>query len=1039
MSCGDYSALGRADRGFVILEHCPTFTPRDAERLAAERYGWKGTAYALTSERDQNFLIENGEGGGLVLKIANALEERGLLEAQQHVLARLAMANVAAPQVVCTRKGEAIIETEASDGRVHFVWAITALPGVLLAEARHRSPELLEEVGRTIGKLNVALQDVAHPALEREFHWDLRSGARKVGEVRREITEHALGNAIDVVLERVARNVSVRGDALRRSVIHNDLNDHNILVAPGEGDGRLLTRVDRVTGIIDFGDMLYGWRIADLAIAAAYAMLDAPDPLAVLAALVRGAASECQYDDAELESLFALACLRLALSASIAIEQQRARPDNDYLGLSQAAIRRTLPRLAAIPDALAVAVARDAAGREPVERSARVREWLRVRTATFAPVLDVDPRTAPSVVLDLSVASPLVSGDPEENVEPKLTALIDALMRAAKGRVAIGRYDEPRLLYTARFFGGDSDATERRTIHIGLDLFEPAGTPVHAPLDGVVHAFANNAVPQDYGPVIILRHETDAGDVFYTLYGHLSRASLDGLSLGKRIARGERFAWLGTPNENVGWTPHLHLQIITDLLGVDTDFPGVAPASQRSVWRSLSPDPNLLVGVPAERFPRPTADNLTTITTRRRRFGGNLSVAYRQPIKVERGWMQHLYDDVGRQYLDAYNNVPHVGHCHPRVVGAGQAQMTVLNTNTRYPSDLANEYAERLTGTMPSELRDGVVYLVSSASEANELALRLARAHTRQRDMIVLEGAYHGNTTTLIDISPYKHNGPGGEGTPDWVHVAPLADIYRGPYKRDDAEAGLKYARPIGDLLGRVRARGRGIAGFIAETCPSVGGQIIFPPGYLNAAYEIVRGAGGVCIADEVQTGLGRIGTHFWAFEAQGVVPDIVVMGKPLGNGHPLAAIVARREIAESFDNGMEYFSTFGGNQVSCAIGLAVLDVMRDEQLQAHALDVGERMLRALRPFVDRHPLVGDVRGSGLFLGVELVRDRQSLAPADAEASYVVNRMRDEGILLGTDGPYHNVVKIRPPMPFSANDTDRLVETFDRILGEAVG
>ena len=210
----------------------------------------------------------------------------------------------------------------------------------------------------------------------------------------------------------------------------------------------------------------------------------------------------------------------------------------------------------------------------------------------------------------------------------------------------------------------------------------------------------------------------------------------------------------------------------------------------------------------------------------------------------------------------------------------------------------------------------------------------------------------------------------------------------------------------------------------------------MLPEGYLAAAYAIVRDTGGVCIADEVQTGLGRIGTHFWAFEAQGVVPDIVVMGKPLGNGHPLAAVIARREIAESFDNGMEFFSTFGGNQVSCAIGHTVLDVLHDEQLQNHALVVGQRLLNELGACAGRHELVGDVRGSGLFLGVELVRDRQSLEPADREASYVVNRMRDEGVLAGTDGPYHNVVKIRPPMPFDLANADRLVETFDRVLAE---
>ena len=1017
----------RAFAGFIAPSGVPEFTIEEAQ-LAAKRYGRQG-ARELTSERDQNFLIEGDGQSPIVLKIANSLEAGALVETQQLAMSVLARRGAPVPRVVCTEAGEPHFEIRGRDGRGHQAWAVSLLPGILLAERPHRPIELLEDVGRTIGRIVAALADFTHPALERDFHWDLMSSVSLVSRTRELGSGASVDEAIARTLDNMGRYVQPRVAELPKTAIHNDLNDHNILVSPDE---------NRVTGVIDFGDMLVGWRIADLAIAAAYTMLDAPDPLAVLGALVRGATREVQFNDAELEVLYGLACMRLALSTAIANFQLFQHPENEYLGVSQAPIRRTLPRLTAIPYELATAVVREAAGREPVERSARVRRWLGVRTDTFVPVLNADLRSEQSLVLDLSVASPLISGDHDDNAEPKLTARIDAAMRDSGAHVAIGRYDEPRLLYTAPFFAGPSEHAERRTIHIGLDLFAPAGTPVHAPLEGVVHALANNAVPQDYGPVVILRHKTDDGDVFFTLYGHLSSASLDGLTQGQFIERGKRFAWLGTPDENVGWTPHLHLQIITNLLDLGTDFPGVAPASQRAVWRSLSPDPNLIVGVPADRFPKRVPDSLTTIDERRHRFGGNLSIAYRSPVRAERGWMQYLYDDVGRRFLDGYNNVPHVGHCHPRVVAAGQRQMSVLNTNTRYPSDLANEYANRLTATMPGSLRDGVVYLVSSASEANELALRLARAHTRARAMIVLEAAYHGNTTSLIDISPYKHNGPGGTGTPDWVHLAPLADDYRGRYKRRDPEAGPKYAAQVGELVTRIRERGRAVAGFIAESCPSVGGQIVFPPGYLAAVYHLVRAAGGVCIADEVQTGLGRIGTHFWAFEQQDVVPDIVVMGKPLGNGHPLAAVVTQREVAASFANGMEYFSTFGGNQVSCAIGLAVLDVVRDEQLQAHALRVGNRMLDRLRPFVDRYSLVGDVRGSGLFLGVELVRDRDTLEPAHHEAAEIVNRMREEGILIGTDGPFHNVLKIRPPTPFDEANGDRLVETLDGVLAERV-
>ena len=1010
----------------------PTFGAEDASRVALEIFGIEARARSLTSERDQNFLLEAERGERFVIKFANCGENPAVLAAQQAALDHLAQRVDFCPRVIRTANHGTTAEVEGLDGRRHMVWAVTHLPGAVLADVRRRSPELLEGFGRTIGALRRGLSDFDHPAIHRDFYWDLANGRQVIDEYRHLIDDAALGAAIDRIIERFDSGVAPLLASLQRAAIHSDLNDHNVLTGGGHGPW---SRSQTVTGVIDFGDMVHGYAVADLAIAAAYVALDAADPLASVAGLVHGHHAEMPLDDAELAALPGLIALRLCMSACIAADQRRQRPDDAYLTVSQAAVRRTLPSLAEIPFGLAEGVYRNACGLEPSARSAHVRRWLDANSASFASVLDADLRTTPCIVLDLSVDSPLISGDERENLEPALTPRIFGAMRAAGVGTGVGRYDEPRLLYTSSFFSGSgAPLDERRTIHIGLDLFAEAGTPVYAPIAGTVHAFADNHAPLDYGPLIILRHETDDGVEFFTLYGHLSRESLAGLAVGRPVARGERIATMGTPEVNVGWTPHLHLQVITDLLGLGTDYPGVARASQRAVWRSLCPDPNLIVGIPEHRFPRAASGKNRTLDERRAHFGPSVRSAYRDPIRVVRGWMQHLFDDEGRRYLDAYNNVPHVGHCHPRVVQAGQAQMAILNTNTRYLNDVVNEYSARLVATLPERLE--VCYLLNSASEANELALRLARTHTRRRDMVVLEAAYHGNTTSLIDISPYKHAGPGGAGAPDWVHVAPLPDDYRGSFRRSDPEAGPKYARELSDVIVDALSRGREIAGFIAESCPSVGGQIVLPQGYLREAYRHVRAAGGLCIADEVQTGLGRTGSHFWAFEAQGVVPDIVVMGKPLGNGHPIAAVVTTRDIAASFDNGMEFFSTFGGNTVSCAIGIAVLDVLRDENLQAHALDVGLRLLGGLASLMDRHPLIGDVRGSGLFVGVELVREREAREPAAEEASYVVDRMRERGVLLGTDGPHHNVIKIRPPMPFTHDDADLLTAVMDQVLTE---
>src|SRR5436305_2177734 len=611
-------------------------------------------------------------------------------------------------------------------------------------------------------------------------------------------------------------------------------------------------------------------------------------------------------------------------------------------------------------------------------------------------------------------------------------------MKAASSRFGIARYNEARPIYTSDQYKLEgNDGPEWRTVHIGLDIFMEVGTPILAPLDGIIHSFRDNDSPLDYGPTIILKHtvgDNDSQILFYTLYGHLSADSLEGLYEGKSIAMGTPFCKIGNYRVNGGWPPHIHFQIITDLLDRIGEFPGVARPSQREVWLSVSPDPNIIVGIPRESFPE---DELSVEEIRREReehVGKSLSISYQKPLKIVRGSMQYLYDEDGRAYLDAVNNVSHVGHCHPRVVRAGQEQMAVLNTNTRYLHDNLVRYARSLCATLPEPL--SVCFFVCSGSEANELALRLARTHTQRKDLIVVDAAYHGNTTALVEISPYKFDGPGGTGAPPYVHKVPLPDVYRGQYRETNPPAGEKYARHIEEAIREIQQRQSTLAAFICESLLGCGGQIVLPENYLKEAYSHVRKAGGVCIADEVQVGFGRVGTHFCGFETQGVVPDIVTLGKPIGNAHPLAAVVTTPEIAASFNNGMEYFNTFGSNPVSCAIGLAVLDVIEEEKLQQNALRVGARLLDGLCGLMERHPLIGDVRGLGLFIGIELVLDRHTLAPAARQASYIANRMKQRGILLSTDGPFHNVLKIKPPLVFSKANVDSLVSTLNDILGE---
>ncbi len=903
----------------------------DASRIAKELYGVDAVSTRLNGEYDDNFHLKGSSE--YILKVMREGCERAFVEMQIAAMEHLGESRVAGG-------------IRQYEGRI--VWMLHWLPGKLLAETKYHSPRLLQNYGRLLALTDAKLATFDHLRSHKELKWDLKR-ANWIREYLHLTPDPSL-------IERVLA-MAPDLDSLPHSVIHGDGNDHNVLVNGDE------------VALIDFGDLHYTATICELAIASAYVALNKIDPLTAISHLVAG------YQPQEIEALFPLILLRLAVSVVNSSHRKALYPNDAYVTISESAAWQALRTLSKIHPRLAYYVFRQASGLKPLD------DWTPPKAA--APIMD---RLDSAVVLDLSVGNATEMPTPEG--------------------MAIGRYNEARLFYTEPMFEG-------RTIHLGLDIFAAPGTPIFAPLDGTVYAIANNMKRLDYGPVMIIEHES-----FFTLYGHLAAAPLP---VGTRVKAGQEIARIGARPRNGDWPPHLHFQIIRDLLDLDCDFPGVAAAGLREVYTAISPDPNLILQIAIPK----ACTKEETLAARRAHIGGNLSISYDEPLKIVRGWKQFLYDDTGRAFLDAYNNVPLVGHSHPRVVEAVQKQIAVLNTNTRYLHDNIVRYAERVVEKLPAPLK--ICYFLNSASEANELALRLARAHTGREDVIVLDAAYHGNTTTLIDISPYKFNGPGGGGKKPWVHIAPIPDDYRGAYKRDDPQAGPKYARHVADILDRVKP-----AAYIAESLPSVGGQIVLPAGYLSDVYKSVRAAGGVCIADEVQVGFGRLGSCFFGFELQDVAPDIVVLGKPIGNGFPLAAVITTAEIAASFNNGMEFFSTFGGNPVACAAGLAVLDVLEEEGLQENARVVGDYLLASLRGL--EHELIGDVRGCGLFLGVELVRDRVTLEPASLEASRVVNRLRERGVLTGTDGPHHNVIKLRPPLCFTKEDADRFVG----VLGEMI-
>lgn len=1000
-----------------IAAHRPDFSLADAERLAIDVYGVEGTAVELPSDRDRNFRIRGRGGTDHVLKIVSAVTSRARVDDEVRILAALdgRLGTVAVPKIIPTLDGAGV----ATISQGHLAYLVGWIDGKPLGDSKPHTRTLLREIGRLAARIDGTLSgfDQIGPLIESP--WDLLKSHEVVDSLvdgiarpeRRDLVLRIRDSFVESVLERCAN--------LPHQVVHNDLNDYNLLVQVGH-------KALQLSGVLDVGDAHHSVRVADPVIAAGYAALHWEDPIGAAAEVAGGYNDILPLSEEEIAVFLPLMAMRLCASVCVSAHRGVGEPDDEYVTISESGAWDTLERLARQPSELGHYRIREACGHEPCPESILVRRWIDRHMDEVGAVCRHDLGSSRTFVLDLSVGShaPYVLAE-----EPVATKEVWRAMQDAGAEIGVGRYDEVRLVYSNELFEIPTlDGRVQRTVHIGADLFLPVGEEIRAVLDGEVWGLADNDENLSYGPTIILCHQPPGCPRFFTLYGHLSRTDLSSLQVRRKVRRGDVIGHIGNPSENGRWTPHLHFQVIVDMLGRESDFPGVCAYADRGTWSSISPNPYRLLHLDEAVEPRPEIDAPSLARERSTRLSPSLSVSYDDPLLILRGVGAYMFDQGGRRYLDCVNNVNHVGHGHPAVASAVAEQMRVLNTNTRYLHPNVVEYARRLTSKLPDPL--SVCFFVNSGSEANDLALRLARAHTGRDSVVVLDAAYHGHLTSLIEVSPYKFKGPGGSGGSVRVLVADLPDLYRGKFTGPDAAEA--YAASVRRCLESATG---GAAALLCESMLSCGGQIELPPDYLRDAYGHARDNGAICIADEVQVGFGRVGSNFWGFETQGVIPDIVTLGKPIGNGHPLGAVVTTPEIAASFDTGMEYFNTYGGNPVSCAAGLAVLDVIERENLQAHAQEVGGYLKTRLARLKDRAPLIGDVRGRGLFLGVELVLDADR-RPATAQAAYVINRARQLGVLLSTDGPDHNVLKIKPPLTFGREDADLLVATLESILAE---
>ncbi|MGD9957520.1 MAG: aminotransferase, partial [Candidatus Nanopelagicales bacterium] len=603
------------------------------------------------------------------------------------------------------------------------------------------------------------------------------------------------------------------------------------------------------------------------------------------------------------------------------------------------------------------------------------------------------PDLAAPAVVDLSATSEALHGGRFLHAGTEA----EVLRTAASAGGACTRWQEARLTRTAAL-----SAQAPATVALGVDLVVPAGARLHAPWGSVIAAYDGSR----------LALGTPAGRV-------VLEGVADAPAAGAAVRAGDPIGAVADGR--------LHVRVGLD---PDLDVPAFVRPHERAAWALLAGDPSPLLGVDVAARP---VDVDGLLERRDRVFARVQEHYYAEPMRIERGWQHLLIDTDGRCYVDMVNNVAAVGHGHPRLADAVDRQMRMLNTNSRFHYEAVALLSERLAALAPDGL--DTVFLVNSGSEAVDLALRMAQVVTDRLDVVATHESYHGWTYLSDAVTTSLYDNPRAlETRPDWVHLASAPNPFRGRFRGEGAGEG--YGEEVRQLVERLAVEGRAPAAYICEPVLGNAGGVLLPEGYLGAAYDAVRSVGGLCIADEVQVGYGRTGHHWWAYDMHGVRPDFITIAKAMGNGQPLGAVITTRAIADAFAANGSFFSSAGGSPVSCVVGLTVLDIIEDEGLQQNAADVGDHLVARCTELRDRHAIVGAVHGMGLYLGVELVRDRTTLAPATAECYAICDRLRELGIIVQPTGERANVLKMKPPMVLTREAADFYVDMLDRVLSD---